>query len=163
MRFIKAIMESNNEYYINVDSIDVVYQVGDKWKASVGSSQFYIKESDAITIIKKPKPAPKIDTSEDVIRVIVEFNRITGKNLDIDPVALAYSKLIDKRLREGSTLEDFIKVIQLKFDEWGDDKTMSKYVDPKTLFRPSKFTAYLQEAKNNETIPTKTDTLTVYR
>lgn len=162
MRFIKAITEGTNEFYINVESIDLVYMLKDRWKVSVGNSQLYIKESDAITLIKKPKPAPKVDYSKEIIKVIVEFNRITGKNLDIDPVALAYSKLIDKRFQEGANLEDFIKVIQFKFNEWGDDKMMSKFVDPKTLFSPSKFTAYLQEVKNQDLPTTDTNTLAIF-
>lgn len=162
MRFIKAITGSKGEHYINIGSIDVVYQIGDNWRVSVGGSQYYIKESDALALIKKPKPVTKIDTSEDVIRVIVEFNRITGKNCDIDPVAPPYAKLIDKRLREGATINDFIKVIQFKFDQWGDDKDMSKYVIPSTLFRPSKFTAYLQEAKNSEITDTNIEPLVIF-
>lgn len=162
MKFIKAITEGTNEFYINVESIDLVYRLKDRWKVSVGGSQLYIKESDAKELTHQAKQKPKVDYSKEIIRVIVEFNRITGKNLDIDPVALAYQKLIDKRMQQGAVLEDFIKVIQFKFDEWGDDKMMSKFVDPKTLFRPSKFTAYLQEAKNQDLPTTDTNTLSIF-
>lgn len=162
MKCIKAITDGSDELYINVDRIDLVYQVKGKWKVSIANFELYITESDAKEITHQVKPRVKVDYSKEIIKVIVEFNRITGKNLDIDPVALAYSKLIDKRFQEGATLEDFIKVIQFKFDEWGDNKEMAKFVIPSTLFRPSKFTAYLQEAKNHELPITNTNTLAIF-
>lgn len=53
-------------------------------------------------------------------------------------------RLIDARLREGFTPEDFFKVIDIKCAAWKDDAKMSKYLRPETLFGP-KFEGYLNE------------------
>lgn len=52
--------------------------------------------------------------------------------------------LIDTRLREGFTQEDFFRVIDIKASAWKDDAKMSKYLRPETLFGP-KFEGYLNE------------------
>lgn len=52
--------------------------------------------------------------------------------------------LIDARLREGFTQEDFFRVIDIKAAAWKDDTKMSKYLRPETLFGP-KFEGYLNE------------------
>ncbi|WP_409300286.1 conserved phage C-terminal domain-containing protein [Peribacillus sp. SCS-155] len=53
-------------------------------------------------------------------------------------------KFIRARYREGHTLEDFKKVIDLKADEWLKDAAWSKYLRPETLFGP-KFESYLNQ------------------
>lgn len=53
-------------------------------------------------------------------------------------------RLIDARLREGFTPEDFFRVIDVKAAAWKEDEKMSKYLRPETLFG-SKFEAYLNE------------------
>ena len=56
-------------------------------------------------------------------------------------------RLINGRISEGHLLEDFIAVIDSKVQEWGKDQKMSKYLQPSTLFAPSHFDEYLQNAK----------------
>ena len=53
-------------------------------------------------------------------------------------------KLIQARLNDGYSLEDFKKVINIKTREWINDKTMSKSLRPETLFG-TKFESYLNE------------------
>lgn len=53
-------------------------------------------------------------------------------------------QLIQARLREGFTVEDFKKVIDLKSAEWLDDPHMSTYLRPETLFG-TKFESYLNQ------------------
>ena len=57
--------------------------------------------------------------------------------------------LIQMRMKEGFTVEDFRIVIEKKYKEWGSDSKMSKYLRPETLFG-TKFEAYLNQvdAKN---------------
>lgn len=52
--------------------------------------------------------------------------------------------LIDARLREGFTLDDFKKVIDIKTVQWLNDPEMNKYLRPETLFG-TKFESYLNE------------------
>lgn len=59
----------------------------------------------------------------------------------------ANRKLIKARLHEGFTKKDFKLVIDYKSTEWKDNKDMQKYLRPNTLFAPSHFDDYLNEAK----------------
>lgn len=52
--------------------------------------------------------------------------------------------LIRARLNEGFNVDDFKVVIDKKVTEWGDDKKMSKYLRPETLFG-NKFEGYLNQ------------------
>lgn len=53
-------------------------------------------------------------------------------------------KLIDARLNEGFTEEDFKTVIDKKTKDWINNKDMSRYLRPETLFG-TKFEGYLNE------------------
>ncbi len=61
----------------------------------------------------------------------------------------ATRKKISGRFNEGYSLKDFRLVIQSKVSEWrGTDS--EKYLNPDTLFRPSKFEKYLQAARREK-------------
>lgn len=60
-------------------------------------------------------------------------------------------KHINARLKEGYTVEDFKKVIDIKCREWLSDTKMSQYLRPATLFGTN-FESYLNQAT---TTPTK--------
>ena len=53
-------------------------------------------------------------------------------------------RLIDARVKEGYTLDDFKRVIDNKVFSWSQDQKMSKYLRPQTLFG-TKFESYLNE------------------
>jgi len=55
-------------------------------------------------------------------------------------------KLINGRLNEGRTLEDFKHVIDVKCQEWLG-QPMAKYLRPATLFNPTKFECYINQDK----------------
>lgn len=52
--------------------------------------------------------------------------------------------LIKARFNEGYRLDDFIRVIDIKAEEWRNDPIWSKYLRPETLFGP-KFESYLNQ------------------
>lgn len=52
--------------------------------------------------------------------------------------------LIQVRLKEGFTVNDFKKVIDIKVRDWINDKKMRKYLRPETLFG-AKFEGYLNQ------------------
>ena len=58
-------------------------------------------------------------------------------------------KHITARWNEGFRLEDFYSVIDVKVSEWKNDKKMSIYLRPSTLFG-TKFEGYLQQAVKSE-------------
>lgn len=51
-------------------------------------------------------------------------------------------KHISARLKEGATVEECCKVIDIKVQEWKNDPKMSKYLRPQTLFNSEKFHSY---------------------
>lgn len=58
--------------------------------------------------------------------------------------------LINARIREKFTLDDFKLVIDYKYKEWGNDDKRKQYLRPETLFG-TKFEGYLQNAKSATT------------
>jgi len=52
-------------------------------------------------------------------------------------------KIIQARLSEGYTLEDFQIVHSNMVERWGADETMYQYLRPSTLYCDSKFEGYL--------------------
>lgn len=59
----------------------------------------------------------------------------------------ATQRIINGRISEGFTVEDFKKVIDIKADQWINDKKMSAYLRPETLFAASHFESYLNETR----------------
>lgn len=75
---------------------------------------------------------------------IAYLNQVTDKNFQF---VEKNTKLVKSRLTEGYTLDDFKKVVDLKFDEW-KATDMSKYIRPETLFG-NKFDGYLNQLPVN--------------
>ncbi len=85
-------------------------------------------------------------------RIIEYLNQKTSKNFK--STTQKTKKLIQARLNDNFTIQDFYKVIDTKTNEWINDKVMSKYLRPETLFG-TKFESYLNETiqkrcNNNE-------------
>lgn len=62
----------------------------------------------------------------------------------------ATQELINGRVREGYSMEDFKKVIDYCCSEWLHRPEMKPYLRPSTLFRPSKFESYLFQAETTK-------------
>ena len=76
--------------------------------------------------------------------IIGHLNEKTGSRYSAQSVST--KKHINARYKEGRTYEDFIKVIDAKVAEWGDNPKMRKYLRPETLFN-NKFEWYLMNAE----------------
>lgn len=59
----------------------------------------------------------------------------------------ATQRIINGRLSENFTVDDFKRVIDIKTEQWFNDKKMSAYLRPETLFAASHFESYLNEAR----------------
>lgn len=59
----------------------------------------------------------------------------------------SHSENISARLNDGHSVDDLKLVIDSKSKEWAQDKKMSQYLRPSTLFQASKFQGYLFNAK----------------
>ncbi len=77
-----------------------------------------------------------------VVEIIHYLNEKT--KADYKPSTYKTQEMIRARIREGFTVEDFKKVIDLKTIEWMYDPRMCKYLRPATLFG-SKFESYLNQ------------------
>lgn len=88
-----------------------------------------------IDIDKGQKPQP--DIYEEIIKYLNE--KISSH---FKPTSKSTQRLINGRLSENYTIEDFKYVIDVKTNEWKDNTKMSKYLTPDTLFNASKFEKY---------------------
>lgn len=88
-----------------------------------------------IDIDKEQKP--QSDVYEEIIKYL---NEKTGSHFK--PTSKSTQRLINGRLSENYTIEDFKYVIDVKTNEWKDNIKMSKYLTPDTLFNASKFEKY---------------------
>lgn len=83
-----------------------------------------------------------IKKSQLIAEVIAYLNEKTSSSYK--PAVKKTQSLISARLREGFTLEDFKKVIDIKTEQWGEDRYWSKYLRPSTLFG-TRFESYLNQ------------------
>lgn len=81
--------------------------------------------------------------TEQIKEIILYLNEKAGKNFSWNGTAT--KRLINARLNENYSVDDFKKVIDNKVAEWKDDAKMSKYLQPSTLFAPSHFDEYLNQ------------------
>ena len=87
----------------------------------------------------------KPDTFDHDLKELVDYlNQKTQSNFK--PKTEETRKSIKARLKEGYTVDDFKRVIDSKSSDWSDSERMREYLRPSTLFRPSNFEAYLNEA-----------------
>lgn len=80
---------------------------------------------------------PQSDVYEEIIKYL---NERTASHFK--PTSKSTQRLINGRLSENYTIEDFKYVIDVKTNEWKDNTKMSKYLTPDTLFNASKFEKY---------------------
>lgn len=83
---------------------------------------------------------PNENADKDPFReIIAHLNEKTGRSYRLGKNA---RKLINARLEEGYTVDDFKRVIDVKHSEWAGTK-FEKYLQPSTLFAQSHFDEYL--------------------
>lgn len=91
---------------------------------------------------EKPTRSPcKDKISKDKCIYIIDYlNEKAGTHFKSNTAKT--KSLINARLKEGFSVEDFKTVIDKKVEEWKNDVQMSKYIRPETLFG-TKFEGYL--------------------
>lgn len=118
---------------------------------SFGGIEYIVYEQpkDNEPIAEKPIAVNQrqINTKEEntnIYKYIVDY--LNGKtNSKYKHTTPKTKSLINARLKEGFTVEDFIKVIDTKCNEWLEDKHWSKFLRPETLFG-TKFEGYLNQS-----------------
>lgn len=81
--------------------------------------------------------------------IIEHLNNKTGKKFSYK--ASGNQRLIKARYNEDYKYEDFIKVIDVKVNEWINNTEMNMYLRPETLFKSSNFDKYLNQETPQET------------
>lgn len=119
------------------------------------SKQSFTKE---LTFTDEPK-----DSSKDIIKDTVAVPAIEYLNLKakrrFKTDTPGFVKHIRGRVKEGADLELLKKVIDHKVWDWvergrrADDKDMSQYLTPDTLFNSEKFWKYAEEVARKELAP----------
>ena len=87
-----------------------------------------------------PNPIPNPNPNPYIKDILSFLNEKTGRHFKDSKET---ERLINGRINEGYTVEDFKKVISKKCEEWKDDAKMSAFLRPSTLFAPSHFDEYL--------------------
>lgn len=101
------------------------------------------EKADEVPKPEKPTEAEKPERFTAEYREIIDYlNAKTGKHYSAR--SRANQEHMSARLREGRTVEDFKRVIDIKCFQWLDDPKMSQYLRPETLFS-GKFDRYLNE------------------
>lgn len=91
-----------------------------------------------------PSRAKRQSFDAEVAEVMAYLNGVTGRKLS------AGTNHIRARLRDGATVEQCKRVIDLKQAEWGGNPNMRKYVRPATLFCKENFEKYMDELGDAE-------------
>ncbi|NCD00405.1 MAG: hypothetical protein EOL95_12000 [Bacteroidia bacterium] len=87
--------------------------------------------------------------NKDIVEIVDYLNQVC--NTKYLPSSKKTQSLINARLNESFTVDDFKTVIDKKYKEWSQDEKMNKFLRPETLFG-TKFESYLNQkiGGNNE-------------
>jgi len=99
--------------------------------------------------IPLPLPLPLEDlTNNKPLKIEAEIldylNKVACKKFKHTDTNL---KFISGRLSQGHTKQECFYVVEVKTEEWLDDKDWDKYLRPSTLFNATKFPGYLNQKK----------------
>lgn len=115
-------------------------------KLSIKDNGSYTMATNGCQMVAVRLPQNSIDKdSIDYKDIVLYLNEKSGKNFRYS--SRKTQDLINARLNEGFTVDDFKTVIDKKCAEWKGDQKMDQYLRPETLFG-TKFEAYLNQ---NET------------
>lgn len=85
-----------------------------------------------------------VSYSEETSKILDYLNKKLNKSRGYGKSKANVSK-IHARLKEGFTVDDFITVIDYKYEQWNNDLKMQEFLRPETLFG-TKFEGYLNSA-----------------
>lgn len=92
-------------------------------------------------ILSTKEAITKEQRTKDIKDIVMHLNEALETRYK--PESKQLQEMINGRLSEGYTVEDFKKVINNMKTEWGEDEKMSRYLRPSTLFAPTHFPEYL--------------------
>lgn len=147
---------ATNKYYSNQELINQELNImSDSKKSDVANDPITEKLENLltqtgatfvdVTPTERPKKREKKENEnqETITRIINLLNEKAKKTFD--PYTKEYAKIINARLKEGRSYEDFEKIIRVKSFQWVDNVKMRNCLKPTTLFIPAHFADYLAE------------------
>ena len=145
---------SNWEKYQNIEGMEKIREQNKKRKRKQREREkLALEEKSHVTVTGRH--ATDKDIEEDIEKekkniyiveiseIISYFNSVTKQRRSTDNKKA--NEFITARLREGYTVADFKKVIDNKWVDWNGTE-YEKFMRPETLFAPSHFEAYLNQA-----------------
>lgn len=93
------------------------------------------------------KSLEKKEQSPDIVEAINFMNKLYRRGFDPNSESTVLG--LRGRLKEHN-LDTIKKVIANRYSVWKDNKDMSIHLNPTTIFRPSKFPKYLEEAMRTD-------------
>jgi len=129
----KKLLTTSDNYQFNLEQVPEM--IGSETASARRVRKHRENQKTFIEIDKGQKPQP--DVYEEIIKYL---NEKTSSHFK--PTSKSTQRLINGRLSENYTIEDFKYVIDVKTNEWKDNTKMSKYLTPDTLFNASKFEKY---------------------
>ncbi len=147
----------------NINGIGKKYRFNkdfDKWDTVSENIKSYKKQKPTVSE-NRSRPLVKTASTKDTLtkdtltkekiyiveEVISYLNKKTGKSFS--PKTKDTVIRINARIKEGRTVDDFQRVVDIKCDKWLSDPKMIDFLRPETLFG-SKFEAYLNEKPCDE-------------
>jgi uncharacterized phage protein (TIGR02220 family) len=114
----------------------------------VGPAEFDRRVKNWLLRLRSEAQRPPVSTNNNTYQndckaVLQHLNQILGSKYQL---LKNYEDMISFWLKQGKSIEDFIKVHKFKYAQWFDDPKMRPYLRPSTLYRKSHFDEYLQEA-----------------
>lgn len=103
------------------------------------------KPQPSDTISKNEKKEKNVTKKEELKDIISHLNLRTKKNYN--PGSKKTAELVNARINEGFTVDDFKAVIDNQTVKWLNDPKMCEYLRPETLFG-TKFESYLNAPPN---------------
>ena len=151
--FTRLGMIENDEkgiYLVNFEkhqSLEKMEKIREQTRLRVARHRAKLKECNEVTenVTQSNATDKDIDRDRDIeiYKYIVDYlNQKTGKNFKVN--SNKTKSLIKARLNEGFAKDDFVKVIDIKTNEWLKTK-MEQYLRPETLFS-NKFEGYLNQS-----------------
>jgi uncharacterized phage protein (TIGR02220 family) len=143
IEIVENFRESRELAYIT--STDLIINTNNKLNTDFNNK----KESSFVEKIEESVEDVKyyFETSQ-ILELLTEKTKAKYKIPKSKSLLLRYGpyKLIKERLEDGSTMEECIKVIESKYNEWKGTEFM-RYLIPETIFRKSNFEKYLTQSQ----------------
>lgn len=143
---VKACIDKELKDLKNKDFIDYIHTVCIPYVYGMHTHTQEEKEEEKEKEEEQEEEESK-NNNKYIVDIVDHLNKKTGKNFKAN--SKKTKSFINARLKEGFTVKDFKKVINIKTHEWKNDKKMEQYLRPETLFG-NKFESYLNQNTGQE-------------